>query len=108
MEYYFYHAHLRLLMNKFETDPRNISLDIKNAYIEKQEIQDGYVYTFLGTDYILSLIFILVRYKRNLQPNLKFELTVQDPGRNLRLKISGPEGIKEQLTKEMEFFNIIL
>jgi hypothetical protein len=74
---------------------------LESASIEQQEILDGYVYNFSGTDQTLNALFLLIESIRSTHRYLKFELTVQDIHSNIRLKITGPDGTKEILRQEM-------
>jgi hypothetical protein len=87
-----------------ERDLHDIIDVLKSAFIEKQEISDGYVYNFSGTNQFLNSVFSLIESRRSAHPYLKFELTVQNIDSDIRLKITGPEGTKEILRQELSVF----
>jgi hypothetical protein len=91
-------------LNIIEPNLHDIMHILESAFIEKQEILDGYVYNFSGTDQILNALFLLIESRRSAHRYLKFELTVQDIQSNIRLKITGPDGTKEILRQEMNVF----
>jgi hypothetical protein len=74
---------------------------LKTICIEKQEVQDGFVYTFPGTNEVLEQLFSVILYQRNNLPLFKFELTVQDVNSHIRLRATGPEGAKDTLGIEL-------
>ena len=94
----------KIQLSIIDTKLHDIIHVLESAFIEKQEILDGYVYNFSGTDQILNAVFLLIESKRSAHRYLKFELTVQDISSNIRLKITGPDGTKEILRQEIKVF----
>jgi hypothetical protein len=74
---------------------------IKLAITDKQEVQDGFVYTFAGTDQMLDQLLEFIKAERVCCPFFKFELTIKDPGGPVWLKITGPEGAKDFIIHEL-------
>ena len=76
-------------------------IPLKEALNDKQEVKDGYAYTFSGSEHILNEICTFIQFARTNFPFLKFEMTAQDLKSHIRLKITGPDGAKEFLHKEI-------
>ena len=74
---------------------------LQEVLSDKQEVKDGYAYTFSGSQNTLNEICLFIQFARINFPFLKFELTVQDLNSNIRLKITGPDGTKEFLQNEI-------
>jgi hypothetical protein len=90
------------------TDPElqqrktTILASLKAEIIEKQEIQDGFVYTFPGNDDMLNQLIASIQSERICCPFFKFELTIQDIKNTVWLKITGPDGAKEFIVHELD------
>ena len=80
-----------------ETRQRNTVEYLISAATEKQEVLDGFVYTFKGDEETLGKLFQFISYQRIAFPLFRFELSVQDLKSSIRLKITGPDGTKEIL-----------
>lgn len=76
--------------------------ELKAVIVEKQEVRDGFAYTFPGTDVILNQLITFIQSERECCPFFKFELIIQDVQSNVRLKITGPDGTKEFIEQELE------
>lgn len=85
-----------------ETHQLNTANSLISAATEKQEVLDGFVYTFKGDEQTLGKLFNFISYHRTALPLFRFELSIQDLKSSIRLKITGPDGTKEVL-QQLEF-----
>lgn len=74
---------------------------LKAEILEKQEITDGFVYSFPGNDDMLNQLMGFIQSERRCCPFFKFELTIQEPENLVWLKITGPVGTKEFIEHEL-------
>lgn len=92
----------KLTSPELQRHKNTVLAELRTAIIEKQEVQDGFAYTFPGTDVILNQLVTFIQSERECCPFFKFELIIQDVQSNVRLKITGPDGAKEFLEQELE------
>jgi hypothetical protein len=76
--------------------------ELKTVIVEKQEVADGFVYTFPGTDAVLNQLMAFIQSERECCPFFKFELAIQDQKNPVRLKITGPDGAKAFIVQELD------
>jgi len=75
--------------------------ELKKIMIRKEEIQDGWQFTFDGNDDTLEKLLDFIRSERLCCDFFAFHLFVS--GENATLGITGPDGTKEFLVHEVGF-----
>jgi len=88
-----------LELQKYKTEV--IAL-LKENILKREELSNGYHYTFVGSDTILDQLIIFIKAERQCCNFLSFNLSIEDDQSSLDLKITGPNGTKEFINKEME------
>lgn len=73
--------------------------ELKSLITKKQELTNGYEYTFNSTDQNLDKLVEFIKTERMCCDFFKFQLLIEDDA--AILKITGPEGAKEFLEKEV-------
>lgn len=75
---------------------------LKTQVRERQEVQDGVVYTFDSSDELLDQLIAFIKAERSCCPFFKFELTIRDVKNPMMLRITGPDGVKEFIRDELD------
>jgi hypothetical protein len=75
--------------------------ELKTIMIRKEEIQDGWQFTFDSSDETLQKLLEFVKSERLCCDFFAFQLSVS--GEHATLAITGPEGTKEFLIHEVGF-----
>lgn len=76
---------------------------LKKSVKDRQELKNGYRYTFGGSDSTLTEIVDFIKSERACCPFFSFNLNVDGTDRDIVLKITGPKGAKEFIKAEMNF-----
>ena len=75
--------------------------ELKALVINRKELPNGYRYEFAATDDILDKLASFIKTERMCCDFFTFELTVEQT--SSLLAITGPDGTKEFLKKEVDF-----
>jgi hypothetical protein len=75
---------------------------LKENILKREELINGYHYTFVGSDTILDQIITFIKTERQCCSFLTFNLTIEDDKSSIVLKITGPNGTKEFINREIE------
>ena len=73
--------------------------DLKQLILERTELEDGFAFKFSGSDEILDKLNEFIKTERMCCDFFTFQLTIDDE--TAWLKITGPDGSKEFLEKEV-------
>jgi len=92
----------KLTDEEFREHKEKIRAGLKEGLRDKQEIADGFVYAFHGSDATIEQLVNFIRIERQCCPFFRFELTIRDEKTDILLKITGPEGVKEFLLNELK------
>jgi hypothetical protein len=76
---------------------------LKCKVLEKEELKDGYRYTFEGSDTMMDALVEFIKTERQCCNFISFNLTVNDEESNLWLSLTGPEGAKDFIKTELDF-----
>lgn len=74
---------------------------LKQKVLERIELADGYSYRFDGSDEMLDTITSFIKSERMCCAFFEFKMTVS-ANNTILLEISGPAGVKEFITNELE------
>ena len=88
-----------LELQKYKTEV--IAL-LKDNILKREELINGYHYTFAGSDTILDQLMIFIKSERQCCKFLTFNLTIENDLSSIILNITGPDGTKEFINTEME------
>lgn len=92
----------KLTDEELREQKERIRADLKDDLQDKQEIADGFVYAFGGSDATIDKLLNFIRIERQCCPFFRFELTIRDEKTDILLKITGPDGVKEFLLNELK------
>ncbi len=92
----------KLTSSELQKRKSTVLAELKTVIVEKQEVRDGFIYTFPGTDVILNQLMVFIQSERECCPFFKFELTIQEQKNPVRLKITGPDGAKTFIGQELD------
>ena len=87
-----------LELRKYKTEV--IAL-LKDNILKREELSDGYCYTFVGSDTILDQVLTFIKTERQCCSFLTFNLSIEDVQSSIILNITGPDGAKEFINTEM-------
>lgn len=82
---------------------RTVIAELKNLVLAKAETPAGFKYKFDGSDKILDLLNNFIKTERMCCDFFIFNLSVGDDKGFTWLELSGPEGTKEFIRKEIDF-----
>jgi hypothetical protein len=74
---------------------------LKGNILKREELSDGYCYTFVGSDTILDQVLTFIKTERQCCSFLTFNLSIEDVQSCLILNITRPDGAKEFINTEM-------
>lgn len=74
--------------------------ELKAFVLEREELENGYAYTFDGTDNILDKLIGFVKTERTCCDFFTFEIFIE--AKTVCLRITGPTGAKEFLRDEVD------
>ena len=77
-----------------------ITQTLKDARQELQELDDGYAFRFKAESQLIQNAAEFIVYERLCCPFFDFELSVENAGDSLWLRLRGQEGIKEFIRSE--------
>ena len=75
---------------------------LKDNILKKEELSNGYHYTFTGSDKTLDQVITFIKTERRCRNFLTFNIVIEDDQSNIVLNITGPDGTKEFINTEME------
>jgi hypothetical protein len=75
---------------------------LKSKVITREELPNGFKYTFQGVDNILDDIVGFIKTERLCCNFFTFNLFIQDTESPLTLSITGPNGTKDFINSEMD------
>ena len=75
---------------------------LKSKVVERKELENGYQYSFKGSDEMLDELVSFIKTERACCGFFTFHLSVEDEEANVVLTISGPKGAKEFIDAEIE------
>lgn len=75
---------------------------LKSKVVERKELENGYQYSFKGSDEILDELVSFIKTERACCGFFTFHLSVEDEEATIVLAISGPKGAKEFIDAEIE------
>lgn len=93
----------RLTSPELQKRKREVIALLKTQVLQRKELNDGYQYTFKGSDEIIDNIVSFIKTERACCDFFTFNLLIHDDSTNILLSITGPEGAKEFIEIEMEF-----
>lgn len=76
---------------------------VQQKILEKVELENGYAYRFEGSDQMLGQLLELIRAERTCCSFLIFTLSASGPKDDLWLNITGAEGVKNFIIRELGF-----
>ena len=74
--------------------------DLKALVLDRQSLKNGFAYKFEGKDEILDKLNDFIKTEKKCCDFFKFQMTVRE--NIVQLKITGPEGAKEFLMREVD------
>ena len=69
----------------------------KTAVIEREELENGYLFRILGDNKSIALVTELIIAERECCPFLKFEMSLEPAMGPINVRMTGPAGTKEFL-----------
>jgi len=69
----------------------------KTAVIEREELENGYLFRILGDNKSIALVAELIIAERECCPFLKFEMSLEPAMGPINVRMTGPAGTKEFL-----------
>ena len=75
---------------------------LKDNILKREELSDGYCYTFVGSDKTLDQVITFIKAERQCCNFLTFNIVIEDDQSDIILNITGPDGTKEFINTEME------
>ncbi|HEV7329448.1 MAG TPA: hypothetical protein VGN63_00255 [Flavisolibacter sp.] len=76
---------------------------LKAKMTERIELEDGFQYSFAGSDTILEEIIQFIKTERACCTFFSFQVIVKDEDSPIMLQITGPEGAKQFIVSELEW-----
>jgi hypothetical protein len=92
----------KLTSKELQHRKQTVLADLKSKVMIKGEFEDGYEYTFPGTDETIDQLTEFVKTERQCCDFFNYELNISgDTKGTTKLKISGPDGVKEFIKEEL-------
>ena len=91
----------KLTSAEMQTRKATVIAELKSLVLEKTELENGFEYTFSGSDTMLDKLTDFIKTEKLCCDFFVFQLTVaQDV---VLLRITGPEGVKQFIRQEVEW-----
>lgn len=81
-------------LQKYKTE---VIAGLKNNILERKELDNGYQYSFKGSDKMIDDIISFIKTERECCNFFTFNLLIEDNSTNILLSITGPKGAKTLL-----------
>jgi hypothetical protein len=91
----------KLTTPEFRERKKHVIAILKSKVLEKTELENGYCYSFEGSDTMLDSLVAFIKTERQCCNFFTFNLCVLDDPNCLRLTLTGPEGVKEFIRAEL-------
>jgi hypothetical protein len=75
---------------------------LKTEVLQRKELDNGYRYSFKGSDIIIDNIISFIKSERACCEFFTFNLSIEDINSNVVLTITGPVGAKDFINTEMD------
>jgi hypothetical protein len=92
----------KLTSSELQNYKREVIALLKNKVLHKKELDNGYQYSFEGSDPIIDAIIGFIKTERSCCDFFTFGLSIKGFDSNTLLTITGPEGTKEFINTQME------
>ncbi|HQQ98925.1 MAG TPA: hypothetical protein PLX35_16755 [Cyclobacteriaceae bacterium] len=92
----------KLTTPEFRARKATIIAELKSLSVGREEMENGYRYTFSGSDEILDLLTSFIKSERNCCDFFSYRLTVGEPMGHTYLDLIGPEGVKQFIKEHIE------
>lgn len=92
----------KLTTSELRKRKETIIESLKNKLLDKQDLHNGYAYTFPGTDDIIDELIQFVKTERTCCSFFDFHLIIGGEGNDILLQITGPQGVKDFISTELE------
>lgn len=93
----------KLTTPELQQRKKTVVAELKKLVVEKKELENGYKYTFEGSDKMLDLLNSFIKTERLCCDFFVFTLTASSDTKFAWLELTGPEGVKEFIQFEIEF-----
>ncbi len=84
----------KLTSPEFQKRKREVIALLKTKLLQRKELDNGFQYTFKGSDEILDNIVSFIKTERRCCDFFTFNLSIQDDSKNILLNITGPKAQK--------------
>ncbi|MBY0434401.1 MAG: hypothetical protein K2U26_09850 [Cyclobacteriaceae bacterium] len=91
----------KLTSKELQHRRKTVLADLKNQMLTKDEMGNGFEYTFSGTDAIIDQLSEFVKTERQCCDFFDYEIKITGDTKTAKLKITGPEGVKEFIKEEL-------
>ncbi len=95
--------HCNLPDTEFRIRKATLVGELKSLALTRQEISNGYRYTFSGSDQLIDLLIAFIKAERQCCHFMEFSLSTNGTSGHTFLELTGPEGVKEFIDKQIEF-----
>lgn len=92
----------KLTTSELRKRKETIIESLKNKLLGKQDLHNGYAYRFPGTDDIIDELTQFVKTERTCCGFFDFHLIIGGEGKDILLQITGPQGVKDFISTELE------
>jgi hypothetical protein len=86
-------------LQKYQTE---VVAVLKTEILERKELDNGYQYSFKGSDKMIDTIVNFIKTERACCDFFTFNLLIEDDDTDILLTITGPDGAKEFINTEMK------
>ncbi|MEO6721393.1 MAG: hypothetical protein ABIN67_13575 [Ferruginibacter sp.] len=86
-------------LQKYKTE---VIAGLKANILERRELDNGYQYSFNGSDEMIDNITSFIKAERACCSFFTFNLLIEDDSTNILLEITGPDSAKKFINQEMD------
>ena len=92
----------KLTSTELQQRKATVLADLKKTMLEKKELPDGFAYKFDASDATIDRLNSFVKDEKECCDFLTLNVKVDKEKKESWLEISGPDGVKDFITKELE------
>ena len=91
----------KLTSKELQERKQTVLADLKKKVLSKKELEDGFQYSFTGTDEMLDQLALFIKTERQCCDFFDYQILVNGDGAQIELKITGPSGAKDFIKDEL-------
>ena len=91
----------KLTNRKLQQRKQTVLADLKAKVTQKRELENGFGYTFAGTDEMLDLLTLFIKTERQCCDFFDYHFLITGSSEQIEMSITGPAGVRDFIREEL-------